>query len=113
MNVLEVRGATKTYDVGKTLVGAGRTLHALRGIDLAVRKGETLGLVGESGCGKSTLARLILGIREQGDDLGMSILVEEGEELLTFLERQLLHDIGRVIRREEAEPQAPLPRGQR
>ena len=62
MNVLEVRGATKTYDVGKTLVGAGRTLHALRGIDLAVRKGETLGLVGESGCGKSTLARLILGI---------------------------------------------------
>ena len=41
---------------------AGATLHALRGIDLEVRKGETLGLVGKSGCGKTTLARLILGI---------------------------------------------------
>jgi peptide/nickel transport system ATP-binding protein len=33
-------------------------------VDLIVRKGETLGLVGESGCGKSTLARLILGIED-------------------------------------------------
>lgn len=60
--ILEVRGATKVYSVGKTLMGAGSTLHALRGIDITVRKSETLGLVGESGCGKSTLARLILGI---------------------------------------------------
>jgi peptide/nickel transport system ATP-binding protein len=62
--LLDVRGATKIYSVGKTLVGAGGTLQALRGIDLMVRKGETLGLVGESGCGKSTLARLILGIED-------------------------------------------------
>jgi peptide/nickel transport system ATP-binding protein len=64
VNLLEVRGATKSYDVGSTLFGSGRTLQALRGIDLTVRKGETLGLVGESGCGKSTLARLILGIED-------------------------------------------------
>lgn len=62
LSILEVRDATKSYSVGKTLLGAGHTLHALRGIDLTARKGETLGLVGESGCGKSTLARLILGI---------------------------------------------------
>jgi peptide/nickel transport system ATP-binding protein len=62
--LLEVRGVTKTYSVGRTLTGEGGTLHALRGADVLVREGETLGLVGESGCGKSTLARLILGIEE-------------------------------------------------
>ena len=63
-NVLSVRGVTKTYRVGKTLANTGATLHALRGIDLDIRKGETLGLVGKSGCGKTTLARLILGIED-------------------------------------------------
>jgi ABC-type dipeptide/oligopeptide/nickel transport system ATPase component len=45
-----------------TLASRRGTLRALRGLDLAVGHGETLGLVGESGCGKSMTARAILNI---------------------------------------------------
>jgi oligopeptide/dipeptide ABC transporter ATP-binding protein len=39
-------------------------LRAVDGVDLEVRRGEALGLVGESGCGKSTVARCIVGLYE-------------------------------------------------
>lgn len=54
MNMMEVRGLCKSY--GK----AGRKICAVFNVDLTIRKGEILGLVGESGCGKSTLGRLLL-----------------------------------------------------
>ena len=50
-----------TYQVG-SFFGKRRTLEVLKGIDLTVAKGETVGLVGESGCGKSTFARVVAGL---------------------------------------------------
>jgi ABC-type glutathione transport system ATPase component len=41
----------------------GRTVHAVRGVDLAVRRNEILALVGQSGSGKTTVARTLLGLQ--------------------------------------------------
>ena len=57
--VLATRKLNKVYKGGGWLQPA-RVVHAARDVDLAVRRGETLGLVGESGSGKSTVARCIV-----------------------------------------------------
>ena len=55
--VVEARGIEKIY--GPRGLFGGRTTRALAGVDVALRRGETLGIVGESGSGKSTLARAV------------------------------------------------------
>jgi len=60
--LMEARAVTRTFSLGATFFRKGRTLHAVNGVDLEIRRGDVLGIVGESGCGKSTLARMLLGL---------------------------------------------------
>ena len=61
-------------DVSKTFADGKERVHALVGVDLDLRRGETLGLVGESGSGKTTLARVLLGLTagDEGSVLEMA-----------------------------------------
>ncbi|HZK72861.1 MAG TPA: oligopeptide/dipeptide ABC transporter ATP-binding protein [Clostridia bacterium] len=61
---VDARDIVRVEDVYKYYpAGGGAVVQAVAGVNLTIRRGETLGLVGESGCGKSTLARLITALQ--------------------------------------------------
>jgi oligopeptide/dipeptide ABC transporter ATP-binding protein len=72
------RHFTSPVSVTDRLFGRKPTVNkAVDGVDLVLRRGETLGLVGESGCGKSTLARSLVGLHP----LTAGVVRYEGAEL--------------------------------
>ncbi|MEM7567912.1 MAG: oligopeptide/dipeptide ABC transporter ATP-binding protein, partial [Pseudomonadota bacterium] len=77
--LLTVRGVTRVYG-GRGFLRRRPALKALRGVDLHVRPGETVGIVGESGCGKSTLARILIGL-DRADDGAVSV---DGRDIATY-----------------------------
>jgi len=66
--IIKATGVQKVYDTGKVKV------HALRGVDLSVQRGEMVAVMGASGCGKTTLLNVLSGL----DDLSEGTVVIDG-----------------------------------
>jgi ABC-type lipoprotein export system ATPase subunit len=70
-HIIRVKGLHKTYDTGKVKV------HALRGIDFEVKRGEMVAIMGPSGCGKTTMLNCLAGL----DDFEQGEVLIEGTKL--------------------------------
>lgn len=83
--LLRVEKLSKYFPLQKGLFGGMKLLRAVDDVSLYIRKGETLGLVGESGCGKSTLGRTILRLVEPT----YGRILYDGQDIVPLSERDL------------------------
>jgi oligopeptide/dipeptide ABC transporter ATP-binding protein len=91
-NLVEIEHLTKHFAVKQGVFARGHSqVHAVEDISFNVRRGETLGIVGESGCGKSTTARLMLRLL----DLTGGTIRFEGQDISKLSQGKL-----RPLRRE-------------
>jgi peptide/nickel transport system ATP-binding protein/oligopeptide transport system ATP-binding protein len=90
--LVEIDHLTKRFAVKQGVFARGTAqVHAVEDISFSVRRGETLGIVGESGCGKSTTARLMLRLLDPTE----GSIRFDGREISKLSQRQL-----RPLRRE-------------
>lgn len=103
-NILEVRDLKVYFPVRKGLFGlVSHYIKAVDGVSFDLRRGETLGVVGESGCGKSTTSRAILMLNKPcGGTINL-----DGKNILTLKGRDLL-DYRRKVQVVFQDPQAAL-----
>jgi peptide/nickel transport system ATP-binding protein len=75
-------------DLRVALPGPQGPLPALRGVDLQLQRGETVGLIGESGCGKSMTALAVMGLLPEGAQVSGSMRLQ-GQELVGLDDRAM------------------------
>jgi putative ABC transport system ATP-binding protein len=79
--IIEARAVVKTYDTGANQV------QALRGVTLAVPRGEMVAIMGPSGCGKTTLLNCLSGL----DTIDSGAVIIEGTDISTLSDKEKTH----------------------
>src|SRR5438477_10261712 len=102
--ILRIDGLYKhfpiTAGIFKRRVGQ---VHAVDGVNLSLRAGETLGLVGESGCGKTTLGRTVIKLLPPTDGK----IIFNGQDITNFSRRRM-RDVRRELQIVFQDPYASL-----
>ena len=101
--ILRATDVVKNFPIRSKKFGQRRTVQAVAGVSLEIRRGETLGIVGESGCGKSTLARCLVQLMNVS-----SGTVEFNGTQLTGLSRRRLRPHRREMQLVFQDPYASL-----
>ena len=101
-NILEVKGLKTQFFTEAGIV------RAVDGVDIVVKRGEVLGIVGESGCGKSVTSLSIIGLISQpGRVVAGEVLFDE-EDLLKLSEKRMMNIRGNRISMIFQQPQSSL-----
>ena len=92
-SLVKIKDLEVVYTTKKNIFGGVKTIHAVNGVSLDIKKGEILAIAGESGCGKSTLAKAVMRlVNVKSGEIKL-----EDENILNFKNREdLKHFYQRV-----------------
>ena len=101
-NILEIRGLRVTFPL------EGEKIHAVNGVDLSLKKGESIGIVGESGCGKSVTFSTVIRLIKSPPAVIEGEVILNGRNIMALSEKKMQQVRGKEISMVFQEPMRSL-----
>ena len=101
-NILELRDLRVTFPL------EGERIHAVNGVDLALKKGESIGIVGESGCGKSVTFSTVIRLVKSPPAVIEGKVILNGRDIMALSEKKMQQVRGKEISMVFQEPMRSL-----
>jgi peptide/nickel transport system ATP-binding protein/oligopeptide transport system ATP-binding protein len=101
-NILELKGLKVTFPL------EGELVHAVNGVDLTLKKGESIGIVGESGCGKSVTFSTVIRLVKSPPAIIEGEVILNGRNIMNLSEKKMQQVRGKEISMVFQEPMRSL-----